>query len=81
MNEEELKDYKKHVLQRKNDYNRIRGFVMSLEENGLDIPKLQYTKHIKNILDVMEHEDKRFIAKPSKPVQKKKKLSPQNGQG
>lgn len=81
MVEEELKDYKKHVLQRKNDYNRIRSFLNCALENGLDNPSIPYLVHAKNLLDVMEHEDKRFIEKPATPLKKKKKLSPQNGQG
>lgn len=71
MDEEEQKEYIKYVSNKKNDYNRIKGFLEQLELNGLDTPKLQFTKHIRNILEIMEHDDKKFIEK--KPKKKKSK--------
>ena len=69
MNEDEQKEYKKYVSHKKHDYERIQGFLDAIERNGLDLPKLQYTKHIRNMLEIMEHDDNELIE--TKPKKKK----------
>jgi hypothetical protein len=67
MDEEEMKQYKKYVAHKKQDYIRIQGFLDAIEHNGLDLPKLQYIKHIRNMLEIMEHDDKELIETKPKP--------------
>jgi hypothetical protein len=67
MDEEEMKQYKKYVARKKQDYIRIQGFLDAIENNGLDLPKLQYIKHIRNMLEIMEHDDKELIETKPKP--------------
>ena len=58
--------YKKYVANKKNDYSRINGFLEKLEENGLDEPKKQYIQFIRNILEIMKHDDAELLEKKTK---------------
>jgi hypothetical protein len=72
MDEEEQKQYKKYVAHKKQDYERIQGFLDAIEMNGLDLPKLQYVKHIRNMLDIMTTDDKALLETKPKKVKPNK---------
>ena len=69
MNEEEVKQYKKYVSNKKKDYERISGFLDAIEINGLDTTKQIYVKYIRNIIEIMENDDKELVEhKPKKKI-------------